>query len=90
MDAALARFLARELALLDGPGYVPFVPPARSPGPHVGPTCPACRTIHGSDAAVAVGRFNPEGPRGYRARDGGPLRLTRAAAVADTCARRSS
>ena len=50
-----------------------------------GPTCPACRTIHGSDAARAVGRFAPGGAQGYRSRLGGPLRVTREEAVEDTC-----
>ena len=39
--------------------------------------------VLGSDAARAVGRFNPGGPDGYRARSGGPLRATRAEAVED-------
>jgi hypothetical protein len=39
--------------------------------------------ILGSDAAVAVGRFNPDGPDGYQAKSGGPLRATRAEAEAD-------
>lgn len=51
----------------------------------VGPTCPDCQTIHGADAARTVGRFNPGGPSGYRSRLGGPLRPTRAEAIADTC-----
>jgi len=37
------------------------------------------------DDAVAVGRFRPEGPEGYRARQGGPLRATREEAEADAC-----
>lgn len=39
----------------------------------------------GSDAAVAVGRFDPAGVHGYRARTapGAPLRATRAEAVED-------
>lgn len=36
-----------------------------------------------SDDARAVGRFDPDGPHGYRARSGGPLRATRAEAEAD-------
>lgn len=39
--------------------------------------------ILGTDAAVAVGRFEPDGPRGYRAKSGGPLRKTRVAAERD-------
>lgn len=39
--------------------------------------------VIGSDAAVAVGRFAPDGVEGYRARSGGPLRPTRAEAEAD-------
>lgn len=58
----------------------------RTPGHrNVGPTCPDCQTIHGANAAVAVGRFNPAGARGYRSRLGGPLRPTRNEAIADFC-----
>jgi hypothetical protein len=39
--------------------------------------------VLGSDAAAAVGRFSPDGPHGYRAKSGGPLRATRAEAEAD-------
>jgi hypothetical protein len=39
--------------------------------------------VLGSDAAVAVGRFDSAGVKGYRARSGGPLRPTRAEAEAD-------
>lgn len=41
--------------------------------------------IFGSDAARAVGRFDPDGPRGYRAATmpDAPLRETRAEAEAD-------
>jgi hypothetical protein len=39
--------------------------------------------VLGSDAAVAVGRFSPDGPKGYRAKDGGPLRATRVEAEYD-------
>jgi hypothetical protein len=44
--------------------------------------------VLGSDAAVAVGRFDPDGPLGYRARTApdAPLRATRAEAVADEAA----
>ena len=47
--------------------------------------CPSCDTVHVSTMAVAVGRFRPSGPLGYRARPGGPLRPTRAEAVEDAC-----
>lgn len=53
-----------------------------------GPTCPDCQTIHGSDAVVAVGKFDPAGVHGYRARPSGPLRDTRADAAGDVCAAR--
>lgn len=52
------------------------------------PPCPVCGHTHASDDARAVGRFRPEGVEGYRARSGGPLRATRAEAVADECAGR--
>lgn len=45
--------------------------------------CPACDAIHTGRDAIAVGRFRPEGPTGYRARSGGLLRATRAEAEAD-------
>lgn len=45
-----------------------------------------CGWAHDSGMAHAVGRFNPDGPAGYRARSGGPLRATRAEAAADECA----
>jgi hypothetical protein len=48
-------------------------------------TCANCDTIHGSDAARAVGRFNPEGVTGYQSRLGGPVRSTRTEAVTDYC-----
>lgn len=48
-------------------------------------TCPACRFVHTSTDTLTVGRFNPDGPRGYRARSGGPLRKTRAEAERDEC-----
>ena len=46
--------------------------------------------ILGADAAVAVGRFKPGGPDGYRARSlpDGPLRATRSEAEADERAAR--
>jgi hypothetical protein len=68
----------------DDPGYQWSTEPM--PRSHIGPTCPECQTIHGADAAVAVGRFDPDGPRGYRSRLGGPLRPARDEAVADYCA----
>lgn len=55
----------------------------------VAPTaCPHCHTIHATDWAVAVDRWRPEGPAGYRARyPDAPWRATRAEAIADMCAR---
>lgn len=52
--------------------------------------CHACSTVHPSDAAVAVGRFDPHGVRGYRSRLGGPLRPTRSEVEADYCTARQS
>lgn len=52
-------------------------------------TCPVCHHAHASDMARAVGRFKPEGPDGYRAQSGGPLRATRAEAEADECRSRA-
>lgn len=48
--------------------------------------------VLGADAAVAVGRFKPGGPDGYRARSlpNGPLRATRPEAEADERAARLS
>lgn len=42
----------------------------------------------GADAARAVDRFNPNGPAGYRAKSGGPIRETREDAEADELANR--
>lgn len=55
----------------------------------VAPTaCPHCHLTHATDWAVAVDRWRPEGPAGYRARyPDAPLRATRAEAIADMCAR---
>lgn len=50
---------------------------ASEPGP--------CGWVHTSTSAVAVGRFLPDGPTGYRASSGGPLRPTRARAERDEC-----
>lgn len=50
---------------------------ASEPGP--------CGHVHTSQTAVAVGRFLPGGPTGYRAASGGPLRSTRARAERDEC-----
>lgn len=47
--------------------------------------CPSCQQTHASDMARAVGRFQPAGPSGYRAKSGGPLRATRGEAEADEC-----
>lgn len=54
------------------------------------PPCPVCTFVHASDMARAVGRFRHEGPTGYRARSGGPLRTTRADAEADECMSRQA
>jgi len=54
----------------------------------IGQTCPACDTIHAAGEAVAVGRFDPAGVRGYRPRAGGSLMGSRAEAQADLCATR--
>lgn len=52
------------------------------------PACTKCNTVHPSNLARAIGRFNPNGPLGYRAAMGGPaapLRATRAEAEQDAC-----
>lgn len=50
------------------------------------PACPKCRTIHPSNAAIAYGRFRPEGSLGYVATyPDAPIRPTRAEAEADYC-----
>lgn len=50
------------------------------------PACARCGVVHPSDAARAVGRFNPSGPTGYRADvPGAVLRHSRDAAVTDWC-----
>lgn len=51
--------------------------------------CATCDHIHATDMARAVGRFQPSGPSGYRARSGGAIRATRAEAEADECQRRT-
>lgn len=50
-------------------------------------TCPKCQRVHGADATVAVGRFNPFGPVGYVAKDlhGALIRITREDAETDYC-----
>ena len=45
-----------------------------------------CGWTHHGTMARAVDPFSPGGPAGYRAASGGPLRATRAEAVADECA----
>lgn len=45
--------------------------------------CPDCGHA-GRHPTVAVSRFRPDGPLGYRA-EGGPVRATRAEAEADCC-----
>lgn len=53
----------------------------------IGPTCPACDYIH--SPVMAVGKFTPRGPIGYRALfPDAPIRSTRVEAEADECARR--
>ena len=48
--------------------------------------CGACGRIHNSRMSHAVGRFNPEGPTGYRGDyTGAPTRTTRAEADRDVC-----
>ncbi len=51
-------------------------------------TCGTCGHIHSADDARAVGRFRSDGPIGYRAKSGGPVRATRPQAEADECATR--
>ena len=55
------------------------------------PACPICDTIHGSDIARAVGRFDPTRPTMYVASNipDPPLRATRAEAEADACLERT-
>lgn len=46
----------------------------------------SCPWKHPSNLARAVGRFNPDGPTGYRGDyDGAPLRPTREQAEQDAC-----
>lgn len=45
----------------------------------------SCGWTHYPGMARAIGRFRPDGPLGYRAESGGPLRSTRAEAIADQC-----
>ena len=52
----------------------------------IGPTCPACLSIHAAGEVVAIGRFSPTGPSGYRAKVGGQLWATREEAAAAICA----
>lgn len=49
--------------------------------------CQKCQHVHGSDSTVAVGRFAPEGPIGYVAKDvpNAPVRSNREDADADYC-----
>lgn len=57
---------------------------------HCGTSSPEPRVL-GSDAAVAIGRFNPEGVEGYRASTlpDAPLRATRAEATDDEARHRA-
>ncbi len=57
-----------------------------APSSKTGPICPECQTIHSGSDVVAVDRFNPDGPAGFRAHFGGEVRATRAAAMSDVCA----
>ncbi len=51
----------------------------------IGPPCPRCDHIHvATDARIVGSRFRSP-VEGYRARSGGPVRATRAEAVADEC-----
>jgi hypothetical protein len=49
----------------------------------------SCGRVHGADETVAVGRFRPGGPTGYKAspavRPDAPLRRTRQEAEQDVC-----
>lgn len=56
------------------------------------PVTPCCSRVIPADAARAVGRFDPDGPIGFRAADtaDAPLRDTRELAVADWHAARCS
>lgn len=54
----------------------------------------SCGRVHGADETVAVGRFRPDGPTGYKAspaiRPDAPLRCTRQEAELDVCDELSS
>lgn len=53
--------------------------------------CTTCGRIHTSTDAIAVGRFQLDGPIGYVAASAGsPIRATRTEAEADECAQRPS
>lgn len=49
--------------------------------------CERCGWIHGASQVVAVGRFKPGGPDGYRVASdpSAPLRDSRAEAMRDVC-----
>ena len=51
------------------------------------PPCETCGRIHATGESVAIGRFTPTGPTGYRAKDdaSAPVRASREAAEADAC-----
>lgn len=52
----------------------------------VKPPCPDCGHVHTAADIYAVGRFNPGGTIGYRARyPGAPLRASRDEAAKDLC-----
>lgn len=48
--------------------------------------CDHCGQVHPTNAAVAIGRFDPRGPSGWRANHAfAEVRATRAEAEADWC-----
>jgi hypothetical protein len=79
-----------DVPSMNAQGVSPGDAPTATPRPKT--TCAkGCHNL-GSDAARAVGIFNPDGPTGYRAKSMpyAPLRATRAEAVADEAAWRCS
>ncbi len=63
----------------------------RSPS-RMKPVCPTCDTIHATSDVVALGKFDPDGIRGYVPRVGGCgcVYRTRAEAEAAVCATRAA
>ena len=50
------------------------------------PPCPICDRIHDPSDVRAIGRFDPDGPAGYRADlPGAKVRSTRVEAQRDVC-----